>query len=86
MKITGVIVRIHKDRAIIRTDDNRLLAVKRHNDMMVGQIVSFDANEVHKVESKKYKYAASGKRIEKVQKPQDKEFFKNKQYQGIFPR
>jgi len=43
MKITGVIVRIHKDRAIIRTDDNRLLAVKRHNDMMVGQIVSFDA-------------------------------------------
>jgi len=36
--------------------------------MMVGQIVSFDANEVHKVESKKYKYAASGKRIEKVQK------------------
>lgn len=75
MKITGVIVRIHKDRAIIRTDDNRLLAVKRHNDMMVGQIVSFDANEVHKVESKKYKYAASGKRIEKVQKtPKIKNF------------
>jgi len=86
MKITGVIVRIHKDRAIIRTDDNRLLAVKRHNDMMVGQIVSFDANEVHKVESKKYNMQLRANVSKKFKKPQDKEFFKNKQYQGIFPR
>jgi len=69
MKITGVIVRIHKDRAIIRTDDNRLLAVKRHNDMMVGQIVSFDANEVHKVESKNTNMQLRANVSKKFKKP-----------------
>ncbi|WP_439644302.1 anti-sigma factor domain-containing protein [Acetivibrio straminisolvens] len=29
MKMTGIIVEIRKDRAIVRTDDNKLIAIKK---------------------------------------------------------